>query len=83
MTEPTRPPAAIYEITWNSGHIERVAAHQVAWPNNGLRLFRDVDAPNRIELHAYIGDRWTLQLSALMDDIRTIRNVTADEVVTQ
>lgn len=79
MSEPT--PSATYEITWNTGHIERIEACQVAWPNNGLILFHGKDLPNRVEFHGYVDGRWTLQLSALMDDIRTIRNVTESELI--
>lgn len=71
----------IYEITWNTGHIERIAAHEVAWPNNAAVMFPGVERPNRIEMHAQINGRWTLQLSALMDDIRTIRNCATEDVV--
>lgn len=74
-------PATVYEITWNSGHIERIKAHQIAWPNNYRNLFGGgEERPQRVEMHAEIDGVWTLQLSALVDDIRTIRN-TATEFI--
>lgn len=82
--------ADIYEITWKTGHIERITAHQVAWPNNARivgGLFGGavgVDAQQidpRIVFHADIDGHWTLVLSALEEDIRTIRLVTQAEPI--
>lgn len=70
-----------YELTWLSGHVETVIAHQVSWPNNSVRLFGRSDVPQRIQFHAEVEGRWTLQLSALEDDLRTVRNVTDGELV--
>jgi hypothetical protein len=70
-----------YEITWLSGHVETVIAHQVSWPNSSVRLFSRGDAPQRIQFHAEVDGRWTLQLSALEDDLRTVRNVTDGELI--
>lgn len=81
-TEPSHyasiPPQR-YEVTWLSGHVETVIAHQVSWPNNAVRLFTGSPAPSRVHFHAEVDGLWTLQLSALEDDLRTIRNVTAGE----
>jgi hypothetical protein len=75
-----------YEITWMTGHIETVLAHQVSWPSRGEFLARGLfgvgvgdKAPDRIQIHAEIDGRWKLMLSAREEDIRTIRLVTEAE----
>lgn len=76
-----------YEITWMSGHIETVLAHQVTFPHTGLAGFgggimmaltADSGAP-RIRFHAEIDGHWCLTLQAREEDIRSIRLVTAAE----
>lgn len=76
-------PPQRYEITWQSGHVETVIAHQVSWPNNAFNFFGGGSStrPSRIQFHAEIDGRWTLQLSALEDDLRTVRNITNGEHV--
>lgn len=69
-----------YEITWMSGHVERIKAHQVSWPDNLRALFDQAPRPARVLFHAEIDGRWTLQLSALVDDIRLIRNADTEEL---
>lgn len=78
-----RDPPTVYEVTWMSGHVERIPAHQVTWPGNWTSWWGATDPPSRrrIEFHADIDGRWTLQLSALVDDIRTIRNLATEAVV--
>lgn len=73
-----------YEITWKSGHVERIKAHQVTWPNNMANLFRRDDQPEkpqRIMFHAEINGQWTLQLMTFEDEIRSIRNCATEDVV--
>lgn len=79
-----RGPVQWYEITWETGHIEKFPSHQIWWPDNATSLFNPQSATGRerVEIHAEINGHWTLQLSAQLRDIRTIRNVTTDEVVT-
>ncbi|GAA2630097.1 hypothetical protein [Streptomyces axinellae] len=76
----------VYEITWMSGHIETVIAHQVT--HSALRQavariegggFATAGEGQRVKFHAEVDGKWTLQLSALEQDIRTIRNVTVGE----
>ncbi|MFD6565330.1 hypothetical protein [Micromonospora profundi] len=79
-------PIQQYEITWMSGHVETVPAHQVSYPHRGMAFTRQVidglpeepGAP-RVQLHAEIDGRWQLMLSAREEDIRTMRNVTGGE----
>lgn len=78
-------PLQRYEITWMSGHVETVPAHQVSYPHRGLVVASSVmsmpaegGAP-RVQLHAEIDGRWLLMLSAREEDIRTMRNVTGGE----
>lgn len=62
-----------FEVTWLSGHVEVVEAHQVAWPGS-LQ-----PGPQRITFMAEIRGRWTLVLSACEDDLRTVRRITDGE----
>lgn len=80
----------VYEITWMSGHIETVLAHQVSWPDQGAALMRGMfssldvrteEKQPRIHFHAEIDGRWTLTLSAIETDLRTVRLVTAGESI--
>lgn len=77
----------VYEVTWMSGHVERVPAHQVTYPHAGLVMAAEVigvaadsGAP-RVQMHAEVDGRWTLVLSAREEDIRTLRLVTGGEPV--
>lgn len=79
----------LYEITWMSGHIETVTAHQVTYPHAGMALFgggihgglgSDNGGP-RVQMHAELDGHWVLTLSAREEDIRTIRNVTRGEQI--
>jgi hypothetical protein len=77
-----------YEITWMTGHIETVLAHQVSYPHQGLAMAGllgistgDGNGPPRVQMHAEINGRWTLTLAAREEDIRTMRLVTAPEQI--
>lgn len=79
-------PPQQYEVTWQSGHVETVIAHQVSHDSLRTRVAALADGAfateavgQRIKFHAEVDGRWTLQLSALEEDIRTIRNVTSGE----
>ncbi|MFJ9101383.1 hypothetical protein ACIRJM_23280 [Streptomyces sp. NPDC102405] len=79
-------PPQVYEITWQSGHVEKVIAHQVSHDTLRTRVaaigdgsFASDSEGARIKLHAEVDGRWTLQLSAHEADIRTIRNITNGE----
>lgn len=73
-------PLQTYEITWTSGHVETVQGHQVSWPANASMFSTPGQVrPSRVVIHGYFGSHFRLVLSALEDDIRTIRNITADE----
>lgn len=74
-----RGPLQTYEITWQNGHVERIQAHQVTYPNNAARLFFHRDLPDLVEFHGEFAGRWLLQLRADLADIRTIRNLTTTE----
>ena len=82
-------PLQHYEITWMSGHVETIPAHQVTWPQQGSMLVAALgiqfgpEAPGarRILMHAEIDGRWLLTLSALEEDIRTIRLATEPEPI--
>lgn len=70
-----RGPTDRYEITWKSGHVDRLDAHQVSWPG-GRDIFTGITSPERVRFHAEINGQWTLLLDALQEDIATIRNAT-------
>ena len=65
--EPLEPD--LYELTWMSGHVEKIVAHEVSFANHRVVFLTDVSGRMRI------------QLSALEDDLRTIRSITEDEVL--
>lgn len=74
-------PLQTYEVIWESGHVERIQAHQVTHPNNAAALFGGrPDVKQVIEFHGEIEGRWRLQLRAPLDDILVIRNLTTTEV---
>lgn len=78
----TDKPARTYEITWQSGHVETVTAHQVTWPGAGAAIFGIRDSrPPRVQFHAEIDGIWTVTLSAPEEDIRIIRDVTVGEAI--
>lgn len=71
-----------YEITWRTGHVESILAHQVTWPNRGFGVFgNDGGRPGRMHFHAEIDGRWTLTLAADEEDILTIRRTTDAEPI--
>lgn len=85
-------PVQTYEITWRTGHVEQVLAHQVSWPTKGIAvaagLYSDmvttVDQQlnySQIQFHAMLNGKWLLTLAADEDDIRTIRLVTTPEAI--
>lgn len=78
-------PLRSYEITWMSGHIETIQAHQVSWPSMAVNLFRQLasgdDSDPFIRFHGEVDGRWTLVLQAREREIRTVRDVTAAERV--
>lgn len=81
-------PHQVYEITWQSGHVEKVIAHQISHDSTSVRVaalgdgvFGSDSENARIKFHAEVDGRWVLQLSAFEADIRTIRNITSGEQV--
>lgn len=82
-------PVQRYEVTWMSGHIETVLAHQVTYPHAGLAMLgmggmlagSRESGPPRVQMHAEIDSRWVLTLSAREEDIRTMRLVTEGEPI--
>jgi len=76
-----RGPVQVYEVIWRSGHVERVLAHQVAWPGLGAGLFGSRATPQQITFHAEIDGHWLPTLIADEADIQTVRLVTSDEPI--
>lgn len=84
-------PVQTYEITWRSGHVEQVLAHQVTWPNRGISIASGLFGAlttettqsnySRIQFHAEIDGKWLLTLAADEDDIASIRLVTTPEAI--
>jgi hypothetical protein len=79
MTAHDRGPLQRYQVTWRSGHIEEVAAHQVTWPMDMPDLFgtmtKTKDAP-RVMFHGEIEGHWRLILVADAADLLSVRLVT-------
>jgi len=72
-----RGPLQSYEITWTTGHVEVIQAHQVTWPD--AALFGPPAENPRIAFHGEFDGRWQLVLSTAEADIARIRNVTVTE----
>lgn len=79
MTDTDRGPLRRFEVTWENGHMEIVEAHQCIAPHT---LFSEPATRPRWMFHGEIDGHWVLILAARDEDIRTVRNVTADERVT-
>ncbi|MFE7120132.1 hypothetical protein ACFU99_32385 [Streptomyces sp. NPDC057654] len=63
------PPALeLYEVTWVSGHVERLSAHDVYCADQRFVFLTDTG-----------GDRMRLDLAAMAHDVRTVRRVTDGE----
>lgn len=73
-----RGPLQSYEVTWRSGHIETIRAHQVIMPSR-FSFLPGEKQDNRVMFHGEIEGRWMLVLAADADEILTIRNVTVTE----
>lgn len=79
-------PLQTYEITWRSGHIETIQAHQVS-TSGGDNSFASAmfgvtvktDRDPRIQFHGEFDGKWRLVLSALEQDIMTVRLLPATE----
>lgn len=78
-----RGPLLTYEVTWATGHVERIEAHQVILPMPPMNLFGSAPATTRgrVTFHGEINGKWQLILDAAEEDIRTIRNVSRGEVL--
>jgi hypothetical protein len=78
-------PLQTYEITWTSGHIERIQCHQVSYSGGDPMgdLFGPVGVKHvrRVQFHGEIEGRWLLVLSVCEDDIAAIRLVTGGEAL--
>ncbi len=78
-------PLQYYEIVWMSGHVETIPAHQVTYPHAGMAVagmtfgIAAEAGPPRIRIHAEIDGHWLVTLSALEEDIRSMRLVTTGE----
>ena len=72
-------PLRAYEVTWQSGHVETIWAHQCILPMAGNPFLRDDadDSPRRVMFHGEIDGRWQLILAAPEAEIVTVRNLAA------
>lgn len=78
-----RGPLQTYEVIYNSGHIERVQAHQVMMPPSDTGFLGGlfgVDVQTKKEgrwtFHGEFVGRWMLVLSVPETDVRSVRNAT-------
>lgn len=72
-------PLQAFEITWSTGHVETIHAHQVSYPGSFASFFGGAPRTPQIHFHGEIEGRWTLVLSCLEADLTRIRNVTQTE----
>jgi hypothetical protein len=75
-----RGPLDTYEVVWTSGHVERIQAHQVIWPHN-FDMFSNGPPATHVMLHGEVNGHWKLVLSAPVEQIHSVRLVTADEPI--
>lgn len=77
MTTTDRGPLLSYEVTWRSGHVETIMAHQVLWPSPLDNPFTPPgrDAAPRVMFHGEVDGQWQLLLVADESDILSIRRV--------
>lgn len=73
-----RGPLRRYEVTWNSGHVETIEAHQVSWPN-AFSITPDESREPWIRFMGEVAGQWTLVLQAREPDLRSVRDVTNAE----
>ena len=77
-----RGPLIPYQVTWASGHIETIEAHQVMMPMPRSPFDRTRDIPERVMFHGEIDGRWGLILSAAASEIVTVRRLSRQDVTT-
>lgn len=75
MDIPERGPAIEYEVVWKTGHIDRFKAHQVSHTGGFNVFLQGPPKPERIDFHGEFDGRWQLVLSAPVDDISVVRNL--------
>lgn len=76
-------PLRTYQITWRSGHVETVQGHQVTHTGGAYDLFNHGPArPARFTIHGDFEGHWRMVLTALEDDVVSIRDVTDGERIT-
>jgi hypothetical protein len=75
MTDFDRGPLLTYQVTWRSGHIEEIRAHQVLWPIDMPDMFgttKTKDVP-RVRFHGEFDGHWRLVLVADAADLLSVR----------
>lgn len=72
-------PLIPFQVTWRSGHIETIHAHQVLWPQQ-LLFGLNQTSSRRVLIHGEVDGVWQLLLAADEADILSVRRLmTADE----
>lgn len=71
-------PLQTWEVTWNSGHVERFQGHQCLIDSD---LFDGLvpggrRGTKRVQIHGEFDGHWRLVMAAPEPDIRTVRLVT-------
>jgi hypothetical protein len=69
-------PLESFEVTWASGHVEVIQAHQVCTPLNAMF---GPPGGQRWTFHGEFDGQWRLLLTAGEKDILRVRNVTRTE----
>lgn len=67
-----RGPLQEYEVTWVSGRVDYLVAHQVTYPG-GFNFVTGGHGPEHICFHAEIDGQWLLILDALYSEIASVR----------
>lgn len=86
MTDHDYGPLRTYEITWQTGHIERVQGHQVLF-DSAVEGFPTLEGHvihyehPRFQVHGEFDGHWRLVIAAPEADLLSIRDVTEREEV--
>jgi len=86
-------PLRSYELTWRSGYVETVQAHQITFQSDrdhgtaaiadffGTATATRAELPPRFTIHGEIDGHWRMLLTAPEADLLSIRDVTDRESV--
>lgn len=73
-------PLRTYQLTWKSGHVERVQGHQVMMDGWQGSILNPNPEP-KFYIHGQFGRHWRLVLAGNENELESLRDVTEDETI--